>query len=182
MTAWVGSPAAHSVSADTGAPICPMQRTCAVRYASGLIFDEEAAMQIREVMTPTVHTVNPHTQVSEIARLMRDEDIGAVPVAENDRLVGMVTDRDIVLRAVAVGDGLDKIARDVMSPQILYCREDQDVDEVLKNMAEQQIRRLPVVNRDKRLVGVVSLGDLSGKAPAARAGGTLRDISKPASH
>jgi CBS domain-containing protein len=139
-------------------------------------------MQVREVMTPTVLTVKPLTSVSEIARLMRDEDIGAVPVAENDRLVGMVTDRDIVLRAVAEGDGLEKSARDVMSPQILYCREDQDVDEVLRNMGEQQIRRLPVVNRDKRLVGVVSLGDLSTMAPAAQAGGTLRDISKPASY
>src|SRR5688500_16805515 len=137
-------------------------------------------MQIREVMTPTVLTVNPQTRVSEIARLMRDEDIGALPVAEHDRLVGMVTDRDIVLRAVAMGDGVDKSARDVMSPQVLYCRDDQDIDEVLQNMREQQIRRLPVVNRDKRLVGVVSLGDLSGKASAAHAGGTLRDISKPA--
>jgi CBS domain-containing protein len=139
-------------------------------------------MQVRELMTPTVLTVKPLTSVSEIARLMRDEDIGAVPVADNDRLVGMVTDRDIVLRAVASGDGLDKSARDVMSPEILYCREDQDVNEVLRNMGEQQIRRLPVVNRDKRLVGVVSLGDLSAKAPAAQAGGTLRDISKPANH
>ena len=139
-------------------------------------------MQVHEVMTPTVLTVKPLTSVCEIARLMRDEDIGAVPVADNDRLVGMVTDRDIVLRAVANGDGLDKSARDIMSPEILYCREDQDVNEVLRNMGEQQIRRLPVVNRDKRLVGVVSLGDLSAKAHAARAGGTLRDISKPASH
>ena len=138
-------------------------------------------MQICDVMTQTVVTVQPHTPVSEIARLMRDQDIGAVPVADNDRLVGMVTDRDIVLRAVATGDESYRSVRDVMSPQILYCRDDQEVDEVLKNMGEQQIRRLPVVDRDKRLVGVVSLGDLSGDAPA-QSGGTLRDISQPASH
>jgi CBS domain-containing protein len=136
-------------------------------------------MQVREVMTPTVRTVNPQSRLSEIARIMRDENIGAVPVADNDRLVGMVTDRDIVLRAVAMGGGIDNMsARDVMSPQILYCMEDQSIDEVLQNMGEQQVRRLPVVNRDKRLVGVVSLGDLSGNASPAAAGGTLREISK----
>ena len=140
------------------------------------------ATQIRDVMTPDVRTVPPSASIAEIARIMRDEDIGAVPVAENDRLVGMVTDRDIVVRGLADGGDISKkTARDVMSPRLLYCTEDQSVDEVLKNMAEQQVRRLPVVNRDKRLVGVVSLGDLSGKASPSEAGGTLREISKPAS-
>jgi CBS domain-containing protein len=140
-------------------------------------------MQVREVMTPTVRTVNPQSRLSEIARIMRDENIGAVPVADNDRLVGMVTDRDIVLRAVAMGGAIEEMsARDVMSPQILYCTEDQSVDDVLKNMGEQQVRRLPVVNGSKRLVGVVSLGDLSGKAPPAAAGGSLREISRSNSH
>jgi CBS domain-containing protein len=140
-------------------------------------------MQVREVMTPTVQTVTPQSRLSEIARIMRDGNIGAVPVADNDRLVGMVTDRDIVLRAVAMGGGIDDMsARDVMSPQIFYCTEDQSVDEVLKNMGEQQVRRLPVVNRDKRLVGVVSLGDLSGNSTLAKSGETLREISKPGSN
>jgi CBS domain-containing protein len=140
-------------------------------------------MQIRDVMTPTVRTVTPQTRLSEIACVMRDEDIGAVPVAENDRLVGMVTDRDIVLRAVALGDAIDtKSARDVMSPQILYCTEDQEIGDVLKNMGEMQVRRLPVVNSEKRLVGVVSLGDLSAKARPSQAGGSLREISKHTSH
>lgn len=137
-------------------------------------------MQIREVMTPTVRTANPQARLSEIARIMRDDDIGAVPIADNDRLVGMVTDRDIVLRAVAMGEGIGEMsARDVMSPQVLYCREEQSVDDVLKNMGEQQVRRLPIGNSDKRLVGVVSLGDLSAGAKSAESGGTLRSISNP---
>ncbi len=140
-------------------------------------------MKVREVMTPAVRTVNPQARLSEIARIMRDEDIGAVPVADNDRLIGMVTDRDIVLRAVAMGGDVGEMsARDVMSPEILYCREDQSVDDVLQNMGEQKVRRLPVVDRDKRLVGVVSLGDLRGNASPAVTGGTLRDISRPDGH
>ena len=111
-------------------------------------------MQIREVMTSQVKTVQPSTRIREIARLMRDEDIGAVPVTENDRLIGMVTDRDIVIRALAYGVDVEaKSAREVMSPRLLYCREDQSVEDVLQNMGEQQVRRLPVVDRDKRLVG-----------------------------
>ena len=139
-------------------------------------------MQVKEVMTPRVTFVAPDAQIAEIASRMRDEDIGSVPVAENDRLVGMVTDRDIVIRGLAgAGDARNMRARDVMSPKILYCTEDQSVEEVLKNMGEQQVRRLPVVDRDKRLVGVVSLGDLS-KAAEKKAGGALKDISQPARH
>lgn len=137
---------------------------------------------VKDVMTRGVRTLSPRDTLALAAQAMDELDVGVLPVCDGQRIVGMVTDRDIVLRAVASGDGLDKSARDVMSPEILYCREDQDVNEVLRNMGEQQIRRLPVVNRDKRLVGVVSLGDLSAKAPAAQAGGTLRDISKPANH
>jgi len=136
-------------------------------------------MQVREVMTPTVRTVDPQSRLTDIARIMRDEDIGAVPVADNDRLVGMVTDRDIVLRAVAMGGGIEEMsARDVMSPDILYCMADQSVDDVLQDMGDLQVRRLPVVDRDKRLVGVVSLGDLSRFASPDAAGGTLQEISR----
>ena len=138
--------------------------------------------QIKEVMTKQVSVVAPDTGVQDIARKMRDEDIGAIPVAENDKLIGMVTDRDIVVRALADNADLRTIqARDIMSPKILYCTEDQTVDEVLKNMGEQQIRRLPVVNRDKRLVGVVSLGDLS-QTGVKKVGGALKDISQPLHH
>ena len=137
-------------------------------------------MQIKDVMTAQVTTIKPNTRLEEIARIMRDEDIGAVPVAEADRLVGMVTDRDIVLRGVAEGDEVQsRTARDVMSAKILYCREDQSIDEVLKNMGDMQVRRLPVIDRQDRLVGIVSLGDLSREAKPNRAGESLKEISQP---
>ena len=140
-------------------------------------------MLIRNVMTEHVMTVRPDASIFDVARLMRDEDIGAVPVAEDDRLLGMVTDRDIVIRAVADGQlARYSDARSVMSQRILYCFADQQVEEVLANMGEMQVRRLPVVDRDKRLVGVVSIGDLSGKASLAKAGDSLNRISWPASH
>lgn len=140
-------------------------------------------MRIQEVMTRNVRTVAPHASIFEIARLMRDEDIGSVPVAENDRLIGMVTDRDIVIRGLAeVSPSKNVSARDVMSDRVLYCYEDQSVEEVLENMGEQQVRRMPVVDREKRLVGVVSLGDLSANGPAAPAGESLGQISEPAHH
>jgi CBS domain-containing protein len=135
-------------------------------------------MQIRDVMTSHVSVVKPDTPVSEIAMRMRDEDIGSVPVTDGDKLIGMVTDRDIVTRGLAQSADMSRVkAKDVMSPKILYCMEDEAVSEVLENMGEEQIRRLPVVNREKRLVGVVSLGDLS-KAEKQRAGDALAGISQ----
>ena len=140
-------------------------------------------MQIRDVMTENVRTVRPDTTLPDVARIMRDEDIGSVPVAENDRLIGMITDRDIVVRAVAGGDGVERqTAGDVMSPKIVCCREDEDVDDVLRNMGEQQLRRLAVVNDDMRVVGIVSLGDLSRTARPAEAGESLAEISSPSTH
>ena len=135
---------------------------------------------IGKVMTTRVSWVGPDATVPEIARRMRSEDIGSVPVAHNDRLIGIVTDRDIVLRAVADGGEIERrTAREVMSDGVLYCYEDESVASVLKNMGDNQVRRLPVVSREKRLVGVVSLGDLS-RAAEQKAGGALKDISKPA--
>lgn len=136
-------------------------------------------MQIRDAMTKGVRVARPDAPVMELARRMRDEDIGSIPVAENDKLIGMVTDRDIVTRCVAeTGDVSQVRARDVMSPKVLYCFEDDAVVDVLANMREQQVRRLPVVNRDKRLVGVVSIGDLS-QIEAKSAGSALQGISRP---
>jgi CBS domain-containing protein len=136
-------------------------------------------MNVSDVMTRQVTWVGPDATVGEIARRMRAEDIGSVPVAHNDRLIGMVTDRDIVIRGVADdGDVARTTARKVMSETILYCYADESVAAVLKNMGENQIRRLPVVDRDKRLVGIVSLGDLS-RAADTKAGGALKKISKP---
>jgi CBS domain-containing protein len=135
-------------------------------------------MQVRDVMTSEVSMVKPDTLLSEVAKRMRDEDIGAVPVADGDKLIGMVTDRDIVTRGIAETSDVSSIrARDVMSPKVLYCIEDEAVADVLINMRDEQIRRLPVVNREKRLVGVVSLGDLS-QAETHRAGDALAGISK----
>jgi CBS domain-containing protein len=135
-------------------------------------------MKIKDVMTSDVSFVSPDTPVAEIARRMRDEDIGALPVTENDRMIGMVTDRDIVVRCVASGSVEGATARTAMSPRVLYCYEDQSVNEILENMAEQQVRRMPVVNREKRLVGVVSIGDLSQKSQR-KAGESLKGISQP---
>jgi CBS domain-containing protein len=138
-----------------------------------------AAMKIEEVMTSDVSYVRPDTSILEIARKMRDDDIGSVPVVENDRLIGMVTDRDIVIRVLAEGRTQSGTARDAMSPGILYCFDDESVEDVLDKMADQQIRRLPVLNRDKRLVGVVSLGDLSLAGKRKAAGEALQEISQP---
>jgi CBS domain-containing protein len=138
-------------------------------------------MQVSELMTSDVCYVTPDTKLSELAQRMRDEDIGSIPVAENDRLIGMVTDRDIVIRALTDGaDPRECTARDVMSPKVLYCRASQTVEDVLENMGEQQVRRLPVVDDNKRLVGVISLGDLS-HAAEREAGDALRDLSRPVS-
>lgn len=137
-------------------------------------------MMVRDVMTPDVDVINPSANVAEAARRMRDEDIGALPVGEGDRLVGMVTDRDIVVRAVADGRDPESLSiRDVMSEKVLYCFDDQSTEEASANMGELQVRRLPVVNRDKRLVGIVSLGDLSNRGANLEAGEALSDISEP---
>jgi CBS domain-containing protein len=125
-------------------------------------------MQIQEIMTRQVDIVDPNTTIRDAARMMRADNIGALPVGENDRLVGMVTDRDIVVRAVAE----ERLAgntsvRDVMSERIFYCFEDEDVEEAAKTMADHQVRRLPVLNRKKRLVGIVALADLGRKESEA---------------
>jgi len=139
-------------------------------------------MKVQEIMTKVVAVLPPDARLSEIARVMRDYDIGAVPIADQDKLVGMVTDRDIVVRAVADGSARNGLrARDVMSPQVLYCYEDQEVEEALEVMGEQQVRRLPVLDAERQLVGVVSLGDVS-QAVAQKAGGALKEISEPAHH
>ena len=137
-------------------------------------------MNIQDVMTPDVSYVRPDTPILEIARKMRDADIGSMPVVDDDRLIGMVTDRDIVIRIVAEGAELaTATARAAMSPGVLYCYDDDSVEQVLDSMGDRQIRRLPVLNRDKRLVGFVSLGDLSLTGKRKAAGEALQGISQP---
>ena len=110
---------------------------------------------------------------------MASLDAGALPVSENDRLVGMITDRDIAIRGVAEGKGPDARIREVMSTEVKYCFDDEDAEDVLRNMGDLKVRRLPVVNRDKRLVGIISLGDLAMNGEAAQAGKALGGISQP---
>lgn len=136
-------------------------------------------MQVSEAMTRDVRVARPEQSIRDAAAIMAEIDAGAVPVGDNDRLVGMITDRDIAVRAVARGKGPDAKIADVMTAEVKYCFEDEDVDDVLQNLADQQIRRLPVVNRDKRLVGILSLGDIAMTSGDGAAGMTLADISRP---
>lgn len=137
-------------------------------------------MKVSEAMTHEVRLARPEQSIREAARMMAEMDIGSLPVEENDRLVGMITDRDIAVRAVAEGRGPDTPIREVMSSDIKYCFEDQSIDEVSQNMGDLRIRRLPVVNRQKRLVGILSLGDLALESSAVdEAGEALGQISRP---
>jgi len=136
-------------------------------------------MQVKEVMTPEVECVSPENTLQEAARKMRDLDVGPVPVCDHDRLAGILTDRDIAVRAVAEGrDPTSTRVRDVMTPEVVYCFEDQDVQEAARLMEEKQVRRLLVLNRDKRLTGIVSLGDVAVETGDRNlAGRTLERVS-----
>ena len=137
-------------------------------------------MKVSEAMTREVRLARPDQSIREVAQLMSELDIGAVPVEDNDRLVGMITDRDIAVRAIAEGRGPDTKVSEVMTRDIKYCFDDQSIDEVTRNMGDLQVRRLPVVNRDKRLVGILSLGDLAVEQQwADEAGDALSQISQP---
>ena len=136
-------------------------------------------MRVSEAMTRQVQLVRPDQTIQDAARLMADTDSGALPVIDGDRLVGMITDRDIAIRAVAQGKGPQAFVNEAMSPDVKYCFEDEDTDEVAHNMADLQVRRLPVVNREKRLVGILSLGDLATSGGARPAGEALKGISEP---
>lgn len=137
-------------------------------------------MQIKDVMTRDVRIAQPDQSIRQAAQTMLDLDVGVLPVGENDRLVGMITDRDIAVRGVAKGCGPDAKVREVMSTQVMYCYEDEAVDHVAQNMAEIQVRRLPVLDRDKRLVGIVSLGDIATDVRQPdEVADTLKKVSEP---
>ena len=143
---------------------------------------EEVAMQVKEIMTRDVECIPPDTTLQEAARRMRDLDVGPLPICEGDRLTGILTDRDITIRAVAEGrDPKSTTVREVMSPDVFYCFEDQEVAEAARLMKDQQIRRVLILDRQKRLVGIVSLGDLAIEAGDDKlSGSTLEAISEPA--
>ena len=134
---------------------------------------------ISDVMTEDVYLVTPEQTIAEAALLMREKDVGSVAVHSNDKLVGMLTDRDLAIRAVA--DGLDPATqvRDVMTEGVKYCFDDQEVDDVASNMAELEIRRLPVVNRKKRLVGFVSLSNVADAGEADSTQVLLKSVATP---
>lgn len=136
--------------------------------------------KLTDLMSRDVKVISPDTSIRDAANEMREGDFGMLPVGENDRMIGAITDRDIAIRAIAAGkDGSTKV-REVMSEGIYWVYEDQSIDDAAKMMSERQVRRLPVVDRNKRLVGIVALGDFAVESseirPAAEA---LSEISKP---
>ncbi|TXH36135.1 MAG: CBS domain-containing protein [Rhodospirillaceae bacterium] len=135
-------------------------------------------MNIQECMSKDVKIASPDQSIRDAAQTMKEIDAGFLPVGENDRLVGMITDRDIALRGVGAGKGPDTPIRDVMSKEVLYCFEDESIETVSQKMAKQQVRRMPVLNRDKRLVGIISLGDISQQDGSGCAE-ALSSISSP---
>jgi CBS domain-containing protein len=136
-------------------------------------------MKVKDVMHKGVDWVAPDTPLTDIAKLMRQHDIGAIPIGENDRLIGMVTDRDIVCKGLAE-DGFEAsraTTRDVMTPGIHCCREDDDLAKAVRHMEELKVRRLPVINKSKRMVGILSLGDVSSSAPSDLLSEIVRSVS-----
>jgi CBS domain-containing protein len=137
-------------------------------------------MKVHEIMSAHARCVGPDNTLVEAAGLMRELDVGALPVCEDDNLAGMVTDRDMVLRGTADGrDPNSTVVRDVMSPGVVFVFADQEVEEAGRVMEEKQIRRLPVLNREKRLIGIVSLGDIAITSNPAFSGKALREVSEP---
>jgi len=135
-------------------------------------------MQVKEAMHTGVEWVEPDTPVSTIAQKMRDLDIGAIPVCEKDHLVGMITDRDITCRAVAKGTDLSKLtAGDVMSEDVIYCRDTEDLNDAIHIMEDKQIRRMPAIDENKRMVGMLSLGDVSHAASQQLTGEVVKAVS-----
>ncbi len=138
-------------------------------------------MNVNACMSTDVRVASPDETIREAARTMKEIDAGLLPVGENERLVGIITDRDIAIRAVAEGKDPNTNVRDVMSREVLYCYDDERLDDVARQMRELQIRRMPVLNRDKRLVGIISIGDLAltDEEGAGRAANALEGLSTP---
>ena len=135
--------------------------------------------KVRDAMSKDVRIAMPDESIRNAALLMEEIDAGVLPVGENDKLIGVITDRDIAVRALAQGKGPTTHVREVMSQEVLYCFDDQDLPAVARNMAEQQVRRLPVVNREKRLVGIISVTDIAHHENARTAGEAVSRISQP---
>jgi CBS domain-containing protein len=140
-------------------------------------------MQVKDIMTKNIHFIKSDTSLMEAAREMRDKDIGSIPIEENDKLVGMLTDRDAVIMAVAEGkDPKNTSVKEVMSNKVLYCYEDDSCEDCAENMARNKVRRLPVMNKEKRLVGIVTLGDLAVRHEKPIAHEAHKAICMPKAH
>ena len=140
-------------------------------------------MQIKDAMTMGVEVVRPDETLQEAARKMKSIDVGPLPVCDGDRLVGMITDRDIIVRATAEGrDPKTTLVKAAMTPGVVYVYEDQDIEEAAALMKERQIRRLVVLDRTKRLVGILSLGDIAEEADEVTSGEVLERVSEPSRH
>jgi CBS domain-containing protein len=139
-------------------------------------------MKTDQILTKSPEVISPDARICEAARMMRDHDFGMLPVCDGERLVGSITDRDLAIRAVAEGcDALSTRVRDIMTPEVFYCFEDSDVEEAARMMEEKKIRRLPVLDRNKKLVGIVSLGDLAVRSKnASLTEEVLECVSEPA--
>lgn len=136
---------------------------------------------VSDIMTPEVAVIQPQETLKAAARRMKELDVGALPVCDGERLLGMLTDRDVTIRGVADGLNPDEACvSDVMSPEVEFCTTEQDSEDVMRLMGERQIRRLPVVDADRRLVGIVSLGDLATRQ-SGHIDRTVREISEPGS-
>lgn len=137
-------------------------------------------MRVSEAMHRGVEWSGPDVSVREIARIMRDKDIGAIPIGENDKLIGMVTDRDIVTRGITEqGDVSNLTARDVMNRGIVYCKDSQELGEAARLMEEKQVRRLVAIDENKRMVGILSLGDISHRASSSTVAEFAEKVSAP---
>jgi len=135
-------------------------------------------MKAKEAMHKGVEWVSPDTPVTTLAKKMLEQDIGAIPIGENDRLIGIVTDRDITLRAVANGKDISGLtARDVMTKGIVWCRDIDEVNQAVNIMQTKQVRRLPVIDQNKRMVGILSMGDISHAASKRTAAEVARAVS-----
>lgn len=136
-------------------------------------------MQVQDIMTRDVSIISPDETLKAAALRMAQLDVGVLPVAEDERLVGMITDRDMVVRGLAEGQGPSTKVGEIMTPEVKYCFCDQEIDEIAENMADIQIRRLPVLDRDKRLVGILSLSDIATSDEVDQATEALCGISRP---
>lgn len=139
-------------------------------------------MRINEIMSRDVEVARPQDTIQTVARKMRDVDTGVIPVCDGDRVQGMITDRDIVLRAVSEARSFETPVAEVMTSDVEYCYEDDDIAQAADKMAELQVRRLVVLDHDKRLVGIVSLGDIAQQGKDKTTGQALEEISEPNRH